>query len=237
MCVRRGDLVVHVNAIGMLPQVFEVLDARTLAVSPLATLAEAADQVVQTASRRHPALRIRSIRDVVYHLRHGMEGKDVKLLQQLQAAFNVLRHMPHREIVARCAHISERIKSCDGEAGKAEELGASDVVVSEAAVHRLERRGCEGATLRAQSNGSKANLNAACVDSGVASDRAAVQMVGAVRGPRVGLAGARGPDFGSGLAAPEVCGAMLGLGLARLAARTARLGPGLEARGDCEAER
>lgn len=76
--MRAGDVIIHVNAVGMLPQVY------------------VADPVVQVAPRLRPILKKRSIRDVVHHTQNTLDGGDVKVLHQLQAAFGLLSHMPRR---------------------------------------------------------------------------------------------------------------------------------------------
>lgn len=42
--------------------------------------------VVQYASQMHPDAAIRSLRDVAFHFRHEMSGKDQKFVQQVQTA-------------------------------------------------------------------------------------------------------------------------------------------------------
>lgn len=75
-------------------------------------LAEVSDIILCAASPAEPTQQGRSIRDLIYRFNMCLSQDDVRLLQQVEAAFPLLRHMSHEELVVRCHRIGEPSEGC-----------------------------------------------------------------------------------------------------------------------------
>lgn len=113
LIVRSGAALIHVNAPELLPAVLEAIGTKQSSAgagSAVATLAEAASQLLQDATVANPSIACGSVRDVIYHYRARIGASDLRFLQQLQTSYSLLRHMSNDEILTRCSHVGHVLR-------------------------------------------------------------------------------------------------------------------------------
>lgn len=120
VCVRRGEVVVHVNEASLLPQVVASLSTvqPEMRADTVVILASAADVLLQHASACAPERKFRSLRDVLYFFLEQLSAQDSKMLQLVNASYSLLRHMSHCEILNRCNRIAAELVVEPLEAGQ-----------------------------------------------------------------------------------------------------------------------
>jgi len=108
LVIVHGHHKIYVNNPDLIDQTFKALGlcpaAHHREPSPHASvsgyLASAASQILDAAASRFPELRLRSLRDVIFHVRRDayLSTDQKKFVQGLHKAFSFVRHMPDADI-------------------------------------------------------------------------------------------------------------------------------------------
>eukprot|EP00929_Paragymnodinium_shiwhaense_P050104 TRINITY_DN25254_c0_g1_i1.p1 TRINITY_DN25254_c0_g1~~TRINITY_DN25254_c0_g1_i1.p1 ORF type:complete len:330 (+),score=78.56 TRINITY_DN25254_c0_g1_i1:73-1062(+) len=110
IAVVRGNTKLFINDPAMLQAALEALNGETKGTSSsLACLAQAAETIMEAVSSVCPDIRIRSLRDVMFHMRHKVPAKDLKYIKDVHIAYSLLRHMCPNGIVNTAREVGERL--------------------------------------------------------------------------------------------------------------------------------
>jgi hypothetical protein len=109
-----GHIKLFVNDAKLLPAALAALaatprDQPAASGSVLGTLAEASSVILAAAAAAHPTLRFRSLRDVVFELRHEIDSPTAKFAKDLNSCYAFVRHLPQSDILAKARAAADSI--------------------------------------------------------------------------------------------------------------------------------
>ena len=122
----RGSVKLFVNDVSVLPQVLAAVDAHECGVSGdhVEALAGASCHIMEAAGGKLPSKKLKSLRDVHFHLRHVLPGARLRQLDQLNAAYSLLRHHSPAGIKKVAAEIVTSIEGAASDATVASGVGS-----------------------------------------------------------------------------------------------------------------
>lgn len=120
LVVRSGAVLIHVKNPMLLDGILASLrraDSASAGEEHTAgPLAKASAQLMADAAEGRPSHNFRSVKDVIFHNKHWLSQKHVRFLAQVQAGYNLARHMPTAELRRRCESIGKVLRGKEHDA-------------------------------------------------------------------------------------------------------------------------
>eukprot|EP00929_Paragymnodinium_shiwhaense_P099094 TRINITY_DN60652_c0_g1_i1.p1 TRINITY_DN60652_c0_g1~~TRINITY_DN60652_c0_g1_i1.p1 ORF type:complete len:416 (+),score=61.59 TRINITY_DN60652_c0_g1_i1:51-1250(+) len=124
VCIVKGHTKYFINDVSKLSDVIETIESNGVGHSrpaAIGCIAELADTLLNVAAQALPDKKLRSLRDVAFHLRSSVSAENLKVIKDINTTYSLLRHCAESELHEKVQKVVFEIRQVSGQThGEAE---------------------------------------------------------------------------------------------------------------------